>query len=415
MMKRGMKFLSLAMMIGVLLWGATSFAADEILIGYTGPLSGVAADYGQDAFNGIELAVKELNAAGGIVVNGKKYLFRLEKLDDRIDPTRAAANARRFRANGAIAVFSPVFGATAAIMKVNEEKGHEFIVVALTSTPKVEELKNRLTVAAPGPFTSSVEIYSNWAMNRGYKKCAMVVTLGAYGDEWRLVFKKVWESKGGIITADKPANYYMETDFSSQLTAAIATGPDVMLIGGPTGATALVIEQARGLGFKGGFILIDQPRQDHIEKLLGSTKLMGNTIGPAAADYMPPRPSQKFIERYRAEYKKAGAMESAVNYTLMYVLAKAVTAAQTVDDVYKIRASFTKALPVLADRFPMEIKGITEEGRFLIYSSTQSITDGKWDPPVVYVWWTKTQAEFDEVDRLSQLDKRIQKKWLKFR
>jgi branched-chain amino acid transport system substrate-binding protein len=241
------------------------------------------------------------------------------------------------------------------------------------------------------------------------------VTLGAYGDEWRQVFRKVWEAKGGIITADKPANYYMETDFSSQLTAAIATSPDVMLIGGPTGATALVIEQARGLGFKGGFILIDQPRQDHIEKLLGSTKLLGNTIGPAAADHMPPRPSQKFIERYRAEYKKAGAMESAVNYTLMHVLAKSVAAAQTVDDVYKIRASFPKALPVLADRFPMEIKGITEEGRFLIYSSTQSISDGKWDQPIVYVWWTRTQEEFDEVDRSSQLDKRIQKKWLKFR
>ncbi len=414
MMKSGKKFLSLAVMMGVLLWQATSFAAGEIIVGYSGPLSGVAAEYGQDVYNGIALAVKEINAEGGVTVGGKKYTFKVERLDDRADPTLAVNNARRFRANGAIAVFNPVFSTTAAILKVNEEKGSEFIAVAFTSTPRVEELNNRLTVSVPGPFTSSVEIYSSWAVNKGYKKCAMIVTLGAYGDEWRQVFKTVWEKKGGVITADRPANYYTETDFSAQLTAALATGPDVLLIGGPSGATALVIEQARGMGYKGGFIMIDQARQDYIAKLLGSPKLMGNTIGPAAADYMPPRPDQKFIERYRAEYKKPGAIESAVNYTVMYVLSKAIVAAGTVSDVYKIRAAFPRALPVLADRFPMEIKGISAAGRLYIYSSTQTITDGKFDDPIVYAWWPKTQEEFDEVYKSSQLDKRIQKRWLKF-
>lgn len=412
-MKYMKRILSLVIMLGVLLWGATGFA-DEILVGYSGPLSGVAAEYGQDAYNGVALAVKEINAAGGVTVGGKKYTFKLERLDDRTDPTLAANNARRLRANGAIAVFNPVFSTIAAIMKVNEEKGNEFIVVAFTSTPKIEEMKNKLTVAAPGPFTASVEIYSNWAMSKGYKKCAMIVTLGGYGGEWRQVFKSVWEKKGGVITSDKPANYYMETDFSAQLTAALATSPDVMLIGGPSGATAMVIEQARNMGYKGGFILIDQARQDYIAKMLNGPKLMGNTIGPAAADYMPPRPTQKFIERYRAEFKKPGAMESAVNYTLMYVLSKAIVAAGSADDVYKIRAAFPKALPVLADKFPMETKGISEDGRFYIYSSTQTITDGKFDDPIVYAWWPKTQEEFDQVAKTSQMDKRVQKRWLKF-
>jgi len=82
----------------------------------------------------------------------------------------------------------------------------------------------------------------------------MVVTLGAYGDEWRQGFREYWEKRGGVITADKPANYYTETDFSSPLAAAIATKPDVMLIGGPSATTALVIEQARSMGFKGWFL-----------------------------------------------------------------------------------------------------------------------------------------------------------------
>ena len=85
----------------------------------------------------------------------------------------------------------------------------------------------------------------------------MVVTFGSYGDEWRSAFKEYWTKKGGVITADKPANYYTETDFSSPITAAMATKPDVMLIGGPSATTALVIEQSRNMGFKGGFIMID--------------------------------------------------------------------------------------------------------------------------------------------------------------
>ncbi len=50
--------------------------ANEIVIGYSGPLSGMAAEYGQDVFNGIELAVNEINAKGGLRVAGKKHTFR---------------------------------------------------------------------------------------------------------------------------------------------------------------------------------------------------------------------------------------------------------------------------------------------------------------------------------------------------
>ena len=60
-------------------WAAVAFAED-IVVGYSGPLSGPAAEYGQDCVNGIDMAVKELNAAGGVTIKGKKYTFRLEKL-----------------------------------------------------------------------------------------------------------------------------------------------------------------------------------------------------------------------------------------------------------------------------------------------------------------------------------------------
>ena len=380
----------------VISWAGSSKAA-EIVIGFSGPLSGPAAEYGQDIVSGVDMAVKEINAAGGINVAGKQYTFKLERLDDRVDPTQAVSNARRFKANKAIAVFNGVFNTIAPLMKINEEKGNEFIMMAYTSTPKVEALNNKLMVGTTTSFAPYVQVFSDWALKKGWKKCAMVVTLGAYGDEWRSEFKAYWEKKGGVITADKPANYYTETDFSSPIAAALATNPDVMLIGGPSATTALVIEQARGMGFKGGFIMIDQAKQDYIAKLLNGTKLMGNLIGTGGVVSVPMPGATIFEKKFTEQYKKMVTWECALNYTGMHALARAIVAAGTVDDVYKIRAAFPKALtvPLLGDKFPNEVSGITKAGRLHVAASVQTITNGKFDPSVLYLWWPESQQEFD--------------------
>jgi branched-chain amino acid transport system substrate-binding protein len=386
----------------VVSWAGSSKAADEIVLGYTGPLSGPAAEYGQDIFNGIDMAVKELNAGGGITVKGKKYTFHLEKLDDRIDPTQAVNNARRFRTNKAIAVFNGVFNTTAPIMKINEEKGNEFLMMSYTSTPLVEKLGNKLLVVATPDFTAYVQAFAEWALKKGWQKCAMVVTVGGYGDEWRSAFKEYWQKRGGIITVDKPANYYTETDFSPQLAAAIATKPDVMLIGGPSATTALVIEQARGMGYKGGFIMIDQAKMDNIAILLKGTKVMGNLIGTAGVVSVPFDGAKIFDKKYTETYKRMVTWECALNYTATHALARAIVAAGTVDNVYKIRAAFPKALvpPMLGDRFPNTVFGIADAGRLHIMNSVQTITDGKYDPSVLYARWPQTQKEFENVKRL---------------
>jgi branched-chain amino acid transport system substrate-binding protein len=407
-------FICLVAAAFVMSWTGTS-RAEDIVIGYTGPLSGPAAEYGQDILNGVDMAVKELNAAGGIAVNGKKYNFRLEKLDDRVDPTQAVNNARRFKADKAIAVFNGVFNTIVPIMKINEEKGNEFIMVAYTSTPKLDTLGNKLMVGTTVTFTPYVQVFAEWALKKGWKKCAMLVTLGAYGDEWRSAFREQWIKNGGTITADKPANYYTETDFSSPLTAALATKPDVMLIGGPSATTALVIEQARGMGFKGGFILIDQAKQDYIAQILKGTKLMGDLIGTAGVLSLPPAPGlvNNFDEIYTKTYKRMTTWECALNYTGMYALAKAIVAAGTVDDVYKIRAAFPKAFPLLADKFPNEVFGIADAGRMLILVSVQTVTNGKSDKSELYAWWPKNQNEFDQVKKTTKTNKSIPLKLLK--
>ena len=368
-------------------------------IGYTGPISGVAAEYGQDCANGIEIAINEINKGGGITVGGQKYMHKLIKLDDQINPTNAVNNCRRLRDQyKAPAIFNPVFNTIAPMAKINEEKGNEFIVMAYTSTPKAIEIGNKLLVASPPPFTVYVKGFADMAMSKGWKKCAMLVTLGAYGDEWRHDFKEYWLSKGGTITVDKPANYYTETDFSAPLTAALATKPDVMLIGGPSATTALVIEQARGLGYKGAFILIDQAKMDYIENILKSTKLMTNLIGTAAVALSPTEAAPAFVKKYKETYKRMCTWEVILNYNAMHALNKAMVQAQSVSDVRKIRAAFPRAFPLLGKYFPSEFVGITPGGRMYCPGSQQMIdASGKYGPVDLLAWWCKNEQEFNKL------------------
>ncbi|MCX7981341.1 MAG: ABC transporter substrate-binding protein [Syntrophales bacterium] len=387
--------------------------ADEIVIGYTGPLSGPAAEYGQDCLFGLEMAIKELNAAGGIEVKGVKYTIKLEKFDDRADPTQAVNNARRIRAAKGIAVFNGVFTTLAAMAKVNEEPGNEFLLMAYTSTPKVVQLGNKLLIGTTAPpFPAYIQVFTELAMKEeGWKKAAMLCTLGAYGEEWRHAFSNYWKKKGGVITIDKPANYYTETDFSAPLTAVLATKPDTILIGGPSSTTALVIEQARNMGFKGGFILIDQAKMDYMAGILKGYKLFGNTIGVAGATEMWTPILDSWVKTYKTAYKRPPTSESLRNYGAMIALARAITTAGTTTDVKAIRAAFPKIFPILGDRIPTELYGIQPHGRMLMAGGVQRVITGQLQPPVQYYHWIQSDKEWKEIQKITKY--KTDRRWLK--
>ena len=92
--------LSLALCVGLFAacGGATNYAANntEFVIGVSGPLTGGAAIYGQAVANAAQMAVDEINAAGGL--NGVK--FKLVATDDMHDATKVSTNYSSMLENG---------------------------------------------------------------------------------------------------------------------------------------------------------------------------------------------------------------------------------------------------------------------------------------------------------------------------
>ena len=77
-----------AMFVGCAASGGTASGNTEFVIGMSGPLTGAAAVYGVAVQNSAQMAVDEINAAGGM--NG--YKFKLVATDDQHDPTKVATN-----------------------------------------------------------------------------------------------------------------------------------------------------------------------------------------------------------------------------------------------------------------------------------------------------------------------------------
>lgn len=88
---------------------STGVLAGEVNVGFTGPLSGGAASYGENVLSGLRMAVEEINASGGFDLNGEKTTVNLVALDDRYSPAQAATNAKRLTQESNVpAIFVPL-------------------------------------------------------------------------------------------------------------------------------------------------------------------------------------------------------------------------------------------------------------------------------------------------------------------
>lgn len=339
---------------------------EELTIGYTGPLSGPAAFYGEETLKGLRMAAEEINDSGGFEVDGQKYTINLSTLDDKYLPNEAAANAKRLvQEQDTKFIYTPHSGGVYAMQVFNEME--DFIVMAYTSEPGVTETGNKMTVRIPPRYDRYIEPFTKYEMERFGKKIAFLPTATQYGKDWADSLRPVWEANGGEVVFDESIDFSKDTDFQTIMTNALAKNPDVLFIGGPSQPTALVLKQARDLGFEGGFIIMDQAKLDEIAAVLGgSYDLLEGVISTPPLVTSRYGGTEAFIEKYRSENDKDPGSESGFHYISLYILVEAMKAAGTVDDTGKIMAAMDQGAKNLPeDKEVYYIKGVDDDGGFL--------------------------------------------------
>ena len=379
---RAFSLLNRRQLTGLALACAASFAApaiaqETIKIGYSGPLSGGAAQYGKNALDGMLLAADELNAAS-MEIGGKKVKFEIVALDDKYNPSETAINGQRLvQQNKTAAILVPHSGGIFALQAINER--NNFIVLAYSSVPQITNRGNKLTLRIPPEFTTYIEPFSKYLMERFGKKVALVGADHDYAKAWSAAFKPGWEKLGGTVVAENPMSYNRATDFYSGVSKALAAKPDVLFVGGASEPTALVVKQARELGFKGGFMVMDQAKLDEMARVVGGMGMLEGAIGvlPVSAD---PSPDNKtFIERFGKKFDgRVPGSEALWNYTAVHATAKAMQLAGTSSDAQAIHAKLDaayKALPTSVN--PGGVTGVDALGGTLTRERGGAVRDGK--------------------------------------
>jgi branched-chain amino acid transport system substrate-binding protein len=346
----------------VLTAAGSASAQETVTIGWTGPLSGGAALYGKNTLTGLEMAAKEINDAGGIEVAGKKYTITVAPLDDKYSPSEAAVNAKRLRAqNKAPIIFTPHSGGAFALQAFNEQDG--FIIGGYTSVPQLTERGNKLTLRIPPSFAGYIEPFTQVEMKTFGKKLGMAGGDHDYAKAWAALMEPAWRKAGGEVVANNPMSYNKDTDFYSGVSRVISGQPDVLFVGGASEPTALVMKQARELGFQGGFIVMDQAKLDEIAKTLGGIEMAEGAIGtlPLVSDTRSG--PVEFTARFRKVYNRDPGSEVALNYSAMNAFAEAMKRAGTVTDAPAIFAKLNESFAALpAGRNPSVINGVDAKG-----------------------------------------------------
>ena len=350
----------------------------ELIIGYSGPLSGPAAFYGEETLNGLTLAAEHINDDGGFEVDGQTYTIKLETLDDMYSPNETAANAKRLvQENDAKIIYSPHSGGIYAMQVFNEQE--DFIIMGYTSEPGATAQGNTLNVRIPPRYDKYIEPYTEYEMERYGKKIAFLPTASQYGKDWADALRPVWEANGGEIVFDESIDFAKDTDFQTIMSNALSNDPDVLFIGGPSEPTALVLKAARDLGFEGGFIIMDQAKVDQMAGVLGGgyDLLEGVIATPPLINSEYPG-SKEFIEKYTDKYDKDPGAEAGFHYLSLYVLTEAMKAAGTVDDTKKIMASMDEGSKnVPENKLVYIIRGVGDDGGFDLLLRMAYIEDGE--------------------------------------
>ena len=351
--------------------------ADEVNIGFTGPLSGGAALYGENTLEGLRMAAEEINAAGGITVDGEKHTINIQALDDKYSPSQAAVNGKRLvQQYNAPVIFTPHSGGTFALQAFNERDG--FLVMSYTSVPAVTSKGNKLTVKIPPNFTDYIEPFSRITMDRFGNKLGVANATHDYAKYWTKEFVPVWRELGGEVAAMNPMDYNKSADFYTGVSKVLSEDPDVMFVGGASEPTGLVVRQARELGFKGGFILMDQAKMDEVAKVSGGIKSLEGSVGVVPLDKYENEGAKLFLEKWQKEHNGVATSETAYNYFAMYLIAQAMQEAGTVDDAKAIRAAIGSAMEkVSVEHNPYDVDGIDEAGNLGADPQIAEVVDGE--------------------------------------
>ena len=317
------KFLLASIALGATL-AMAGVASAQIKLGVAGPLTGPNAAFGAQLKNGVEQAVEDINAAGGIL--GQKIQVFLG--DDVSDPKQGVSVANKFVGDGVKFVVGHFnSGVTIPASEVYQENGMLVITPSATN-PKLTERNMWNVFRTCGRDDQQGAVAADYiAKNYAGKKVAVVHDKTTYGQGLADETKKAMNAKGikevlyeGVNTGEK--------DFSALVSKIKAAGADLVYWGGLHTEGGLIVRQMRDQGVKAPLMSGDGITSDEFATI-GGPGVEGTLMT------FPPDPRQRpeakaVVAKFEAKKFNPEAY-TLYSYAAVQVIQQAAVKANTLD------------------------------------------------------------------------------------
>ena len=323
------KFIALALAMVLALTVCAAFAEETVTlkIAHIGPLTGPAALYGVATSRGAQVAIEEINAAGG------KYQIELIDQDDQHNPEISLNAYQEAKKQGA----QMIVGTTTSdpCIAVGEEAYADrvFMLTPSASSVKVTAGKDNVyqmcfTDPAQG-VTAANYIADN---NLGTKIAVITNVSDPYSTGIRDAFLDTAEERGLEIVSETEFNEG-DADFSVQVNDASNAKADLVFLPIYYGPASMIIQTAKNIGFEPVFFGVDG--MDGILAIPEFDVSLAEGVMllcPFAAS-SPDEMTQKFVAAYEAKFNDTPIQFAADAYDCVYALKDAAELAGITSDM----------------------------------------------------------------------------------
>lgn len=301
----------------------------RILIGEYASLTGNTADFGKSSHEGLLLAVKEINADGGVDVGGKKMPIEVITEDDKSDQTEANnAVQKLISRDKVVAVIGEVASSRSFAGAQICQKEKIPMLSPASTNPGVTKTGDYIFRIC---FTDDFQgpVLAKFAQNQGWKKVAVLTDIAQdYSKGLAGPFKETFQKGGGQIVAEE-AYKTNDADFRAQLLTLQKANPDAVFLPGYYTEVGLILKQARQMGFNVPFFGgdgWDSPSTFQLGDIVANCYFANHYSSDDPRPYV-----QEFVKKYEAEYQHTPDAMAILGYDAGRVMADAISRAGKVD------------------------------------------------------------------------------------
>ena len=333
---------------------SSSGDSEVIKIGGIGPVTGAAAVYGQAVKNGAELAVAEINEAGGI--NGAQVEFKFE--DDEHDAEKAVNAYNNLKDWGMQALLGTVTSAPCVAVGEVANQDNMFLLTPSGTAVECVQYDNAFRVCFSDPM-QGLESAKYIGENGLASKVAVIYdSSDVYSTGIYEAFVKEAANQDFEVVAAEAFTSESKTDFSVQLQKAKDSGAELVFLPFYYSEASLVLKQAAGMNYNPIFFGCDG--MDGILAVEGFDANLANNLmflspfTPTSTD----EAIQKFVTAFKDKYGDTPNQFAADAYDGIYAMKAAMEKA----DVKPGMASSDVCDGLKSAMVEIEIDGVTAKG-----------------------------------------------------